>query len=282
VSARIVGANGVALCAETFGDPAHPAVVLLHGAGNDMLSWDERLCERLADGGRYVVRCDFRDAGRSVTYPPGEPPYGLRDLVADTVGLLDALGIERAHLAGMSMGASVAQLVALEHPGRVATITLVGTTPGDPSGEAGDLPGPEKRLFADPPASPDWDDRAATVAYLVEAHRPYSAAFDEPAMRALQGRVYDRANDIAANAANHFAMDSGGPWRARLGEIAAPALVLHGAQDPMFPPDHARALAREIPGAELVLLERTGHEYLPPHTWNVAVPALLRHTSGGD
>jgi pimeloyl-ACP methyl ester carboxylesterase len=202
--------------------------------------------------------------------------------VADTVAVLDVLGIERAHLVGMSMGGSVAQLVGLEHGGRVASLTLLSTTPGDPGREGDDLPGPDARLFADPPATPDWYDRVATVAYLVAAHRPYSAAFDEAAMRELQARVYDRANDIAANATNHFAMAGGGPWRGRLGEIAAPVLVLHGAHDPMFPPAHARALAREIPGAELRLLERTGHEYLPPHTWDVAVPALLAHTSAGD
>ena len=89
---EIVRANAVELCIETFGDPADPAILLLHGAGNSMLSWDEELCERLAAGPRFVVRCDSRDAGRSVTYAPGAPEYGLPDLVADCVGLLDTLG----------------------------------------------------------------------------------------------------------------------------------------------------------------------------------------------
>jgi pimeloyl-ACP methyl ester carboxylesterase len=273
---HIVKANGVPLCVEAFGDPGDPAILLIHGTGSSMLSWDEELCARLAGGGRFVIRYDWRDAGRSVTYEVGAPPYTLRDLVADAVGLLDFFGISRAHLVGMSGGGSIAQLIAIEHPDRVATLTLASTTPGLPGEEAGDLPPPREGLAI--PPQPDWADRAAVIEYLVESERPYSPRFDEAAARELAARVVDRTADIAAAATNPYHVDSGGPWRARLGEIAAPTLVVHGTEDPVFPYAHAVALADEIPGAELLPLADTGHEYFPRHTWDIVVPAVLRHS----
>ena len=278
-SQRIVEANGVALCVQTFGDPADPAVLLVHGAGNSMLSWDVALCERLAAGGRLVVRYDLRDAGRSVTYEAGAPPYGLRDLVADAAGLLDALGLAQAHVVGLSLGAGIGQLLALEHPERVAALTLASSTPGIPGQEGSDLPGPAEGLFANEPPEPDWTDRAAVIEHLVESERPYaspSRGFDEAAMRALATRVFDGTTSVQAMLTNVFMIDAGEPWRPRLADITARTLVLHGAEDPLFPLPHGRALAAEIPGAELVALERTGHEYPPPETWDAVVPAILR------
>jgi pimeloyl-ACP methyl ester carboxylesterase len=275
---EIVNANGVELCVEPFGDPAHPLILLLHGAGSTMLSWDESLCARLAGGGRLVVRADSRDAGRSTTYEPGAPAYAFRDLVADAIALLDHFGAPRGHLVGMSVGGAVAQVAALEHPDRVATLTLASSTPGIPGAEAHDLPGPSPRLGGGPPA-PDARDRSAVIEYLVESERPYSADFDDRAARELAGRVVDRAADLEAQLVNPYRVDSGDPWRERLGQIAAPTLVVHGAEDPMFPLPHGEALAREIPGATLLTLDRTGHEYFPPHTWDTVVPAILRHTS---
>jgi pimeloyl-ACP methyl ester carboxylesterase len=273
---HIVKVNGVELCVEAFGDPGDPAILLIHGVGSSMLSWDEELCARLAAGERFVIRYDSRDAGRSVTYKVGAPPYTLRDLVADAVGLLDFFGVDRAHLVGMSGGGSLAQLVALDHPDRVASLTLASTTPGIPGEESPDLPPPAGDLPI--PAEPDWADRAAVIDYLVESERPYSPRFDEVAARAVATHVADRSRDIAAST-NAFLVESGGPWRARLGEITAPTLVVHGADDPVFPYAHAEALAREISGADLLALEHTGHEYFPPHTWDTVVPAILRLTA---
>jgi pimeloyl-ACP methyl ester carboxylesterase len=280
----IIQANGVDLCTEAFGDPADPAILLLHGAGNSMLSWDEELCERLAAGRRFVIRYDRRDAGRSVTYERGAPPYSGRDLVDDVVGLLDSFGLASAHLVGMSAGAALAQLVALEHPDRVASLTLASSTPGIPGEETQDLPGVSDELravFANEPPEPDWADRAAVIDYLVEAERPYAARsrpFDEAAMRELAGRVFDRSLDIAANLTNPYLVDTGGPWRHRLGEVVAPTLVVHGTEDPLLPYAHGVALADAIPGAELLALEHTGHGYFPRTTWDLVVPAILRHT----
>jgi pimeloyl-ACP methyl ester carboxylesterase len=285
VNDRIVQANGVDLCVETFGDPADPAILLVHGAGNCMLSWDEELCERLAGGPRFVIRYDIRDAGRSVTSEPGAPQYTLSDLVADAVGLLDTLGLASAHIVGMSLGAAIGQLLALDHPDRVASLTLAFSTPGSPGHDRPDLPGISAELravFADEPQAPDWTDRAAVIDYLVEAERPFAARsrpFDEGAMRDLAARIVERSANIAATLTNVFMIDDGDPWRARLGEVAAPTLVVHGTEDPLFPFGHAVALAKEIPGAELLALEHTGHEYFPRATWDLVVPAVLRHTA---
>ena len=282
---HIVQVNGVDLCIETFGDLEDPAILLVHGAGSSMLSWDEELCERLAAGRRLVIRYDLRDAGRSVTYEPGAPPYTLRDLVADAIGLLDSLAVQSAHLVGMSAGAAIAQLAALDHPGRVASVTLASSTPGIPFQETQDLPPVSdelKAFLAHEPPQPDWSDRAAVIDYLVEAERPYAARsrpFDEAAARDLAGRVFDRSADIAASLRNPFLVDPGDPWRARLGQVVAPTLVVHGTEDPLFPYGHALALASEIPGAGLLALEQTGHEYFPRATWDLVVPAILRHTS---
>jgi pimeloyl-ACP methyl ester carboxylesterase len=285
LAGRIVKANGVDLCVETFGDPANPAALLIHGAGNCMLSWEDELCELLASGPRFVIRYDCRDAGRSVSYEPGAPPYSARDLVADAVGLLDILGLPRAHVVGMSAGAATGQLMALDYPERVASLTMASSTPGDPGRESPDLPGISEALkafFSEGPPEPDWADRAAVIDYLVEAERPFAARsrpFDESGMRDLAGRVFDHSVNIASTMANPFLVDPGDPWRERLGEVVAPTLVLHGTEDPMFPYEHGVALAWEIPGAELVAMEHTGHEYFPRAAWDMVLPAILEHTS---
>ncbi len=281
---EIVKANGVELGYGTFGDPADPAIVLLHGAGDSMLSWREDLCERLAAGGRFVVRYDNRDAGRSTAYEPGAPPYSESDLVADAAALIDALELGRVHFAGLSAGGAVAQLLALDHPEKLATLTLLSTTPGDPSSESPDLAKPDAKLdavFSGEGGEPDWSDRDAVVEYLIEMERPFAGShgYKEDDQRELCGRVFDRSTHLAAQLTNPFLVHSGEPWRKRLGEITVPTLVIHGEDDPLFPLDHGQALAREIPGAELLVLEGTGHEYPPRHTWDTVVAAVLRHTA---
>ncbi len=277
---RIVRANGVDLCVEAFGDPGDPAILLIAGMGGSMLSWDEELCKRLAAGSRFVIRYDHRDTGRSVTYEPGAPQYTGPDLVEDAIGILDALDVDRAHVVGISMGGGIAQLVALDHPDRVATLTLISTSggPGDP-----DLPGVSEELrehFARPLREPDWSDRTAVVDYFVADARPYasrSRPFDEAAWRDLAARDFDRSSNLASTT-NHVLVEGGERWRERLAEIRMPTLVVHGTEDPLFPFEHGAALANEISGAQLLPLEQTGHE-LPRAVWDVVVPAVLRHTT---
>ena len=282
---QIVKANGVELCVESFGDPGDPAILLIHGAGHSLQAWDEEFVRRLADGGRHVIRYDSRDAGRSTTSPAGSPTHGLDDLVADAAALLEELGIAAAHVVGMSQGAAVSQLLALDHPDRVATLTLVSSTPGGPGHRYSDLPAMSPTLqefFGNEPSEPDWSDRDAVVVYLVEVERPFAAhsrPFDPDGMRATAARIVDHATNIAAQLTNPFLIDAGTPWRDRLGTITAPTLVLHGTEDPMFPIGHGRALAAEIPDAQFIPLDQTGHELFPHHTWPTAIPALLTHTT---
>jgi pimeloyl-ACP methyl ester carboxylesterase len=277
---RIICANGVDLCAQSLGSPLHPAILLIHGAATSMYGWDDQFCDRLAAASRFVIRYDHRDTGRSVSYEPGAPPYTLRDLAADAVGVLDAFDLDSAHLVGRSMGGGIAMIAAVEDPDRVATLTLVGTSPGGP-----DLPPMSEEFLAHAQGagSPDWSDRTAVIEHIIELLRLYSGAtghFDEVAMRELVGRDYDRTANIASSQINHFAMDLGEPFRHRLGEIRVPTLVIHGAEDPVFPLGHALALVKEIPGAELLTLQQTAHE-LPRAVWDVVIPAVVNHTSGG-
>ena len=282
---RIVRANGVDLCVQTFGDPREPAILLVAGASASMLAWDAEFCELLAGGSRYVIRYDHRDTGRSTSYPPGEPPYDLRDLAADALGVLDALGVARAHVVGISLGGMIAQVAALAEPARVASLTLVATSPGEgPDGP--DLAPPALRVLTElaDVEPPDWADRESVVEHLVAGARPLAGPgreIDEHASRRVAGRVFDRAGGTAESAGNHAYLDHGTPWRPRLGRITAPTLVVHGAADPIHPVAHAHALAAAIPGATVRILDGAGHE-LRPSDWPDIVPALLRHTSDDE
>ena len=274
--------GGAQVCVETIGAPDAPAILLIGGAASSMDRWDDEFCRLLADHGRLVVRYDHRDTGASTSYPPGAPGYTGADLVADAVAVLDGLGIERAHVVGISMGAALAQELGLEHRDRVATLTLMSTTAIFAGDE--DLPGmtPELReAFANPPPDPDWRDRAAVIDHMVATERPYSGPgdFDEDRLRALAARVFDRTPDMGS-AANHWLLDDGEPVRGSLSDLAGiPTLVLHGSADPMFPPAHGRALADQIPGARFVELEGVGHELAPPRLWPVLVDEIVRHTA---
>ena len=276
-----VTVNEAELCVDTIGDPAHPAVLLIMGAGGSMDRWEEPFCARLASAGRHVIRYDHRDTGGSTTYPPGRPGYTGDDLVADPLAILDHLGAERAHVVGLSMGGAIAQRIAVEYPERVRSLTLMSTSPAGSGG--GELPPMSDELrtvfAADARPDPDWADRDATIAYLLEEERPYAGArgLDERALRALLGRVYDRSPGLAS-ANNHFLVEGSEMPRARLGEIAAPTLVIHGTDDALFPPAHGEALAREIPGARLLLVDGLGHE-LPPWAWDEVLPALIAVTA---
>jgi pimeloyl-ACP methyl ester carboxylesterase len=273
--------RGARLCVEEIGDPADPALMLVMGAAGSMDRWEDGFCERLAAAGLRVIRYDHRDTGGSTTYPPGEPGYDGDDLFEDPVAILDALGIERAHFAGLSMGGAIVQRIAVEHPDRVLSIALLTTSSAGTGGP--DLPGPSdeiRKLFAgeNAPSEPDWGDRDAVIAYLLEQERPYAGprGIDDAAARELLGRVYDRSPSLAS-ATNHYLVDGSSMPHERLNEIAVPALVIHGSEDPLFPPAHGRALADAIPGAQLHVVDGLGHE-LPRRAWDEVIPPLIELT----
>lgn len=278
---RLFRINGVQLCAQAFGNPVDPAILLVHGSGASMLWWEDEFCERLAAGSRYVLRYDHRDTGRSVSYPPGKPGYNDHDMVADTVGVLDAFEIERAHFVGLSMGSGLSMTAALDYPDRVASLTLLSSTGG---GE--DLPPPTTDFlnYYKEISEPDWSNVDAVVDHLVAQFRVCAGGsphFDEPAVRALTLRDIERTTNIQSASTNHSLIPDDGsePFFARISEIRARTLVVQGELDPMFPPPHGRALAERIPGARLLTLPDSGHVFFRP-VWDVLVPELLRHTGG--
>lgn len=286
MAARVVVVDGVELCLETFGHPDDVAVLLIGGAAASMDWWDADFCRRLAAAGRLVVRYDHRDTGRSATSPAGSPAYSMTDLTTDPLRVLDALGIRRAHVVGLSMGGGIAQVLAARHPDRVLTLTLIATSPAGSRAGDGPLPPPEPRLralFQNPPPDPDWTDRAAVVEDILAAERAYagSAGVEEARVRRIAEAVVDRSHDVAAARTNHWAVIGGGGERVefRMADLRTPTLVVHGTDDPLFPLPHGEALAAEIPGASLLTLPGMGHEVPPERTWNVVVPALAEHTA---
>ena len=276
VTERMIEANGVELCTESFGRPADPPILLIMGIGASMLWWEEGFCRLLAEGGRFVIRYDHRDTGRSVTYEPGRPEYTGADLIADAVGVLDAYGIPAAHVVGVSAGGAFAQLLALDYPDRVLSLVLISTSPATP-GERGLPSATERYQRFVTSATVDWSDESSVIEYLLAGGaRP----FDEAAIQELVRRDVERAHNIAASE-NHGLAAEGEMPREPLSKIAVPTLVIHGTEDPMFPLEHGEALAREIPGARLLTLEGTGHG-VERADWEPIARAILAHTVPGD
>ena len=283
MSEQRLDVSGGHLAWEGFGTPGDPVVLLIAGQSQSMTWWDAEFCSRLAAGGRYVVRYDHRDTGRSSTSPAGSPTYTWEDLCLDPVRLLDALGVGRAHLVGLSMGGGIAQLLALIRPDHVETLVLVDTSPAT-SDDRRELPPPEPQVlatFENPDPEPDWSDRDAVIAYRVAIERPYAGGlgFDEERYLRLATEDVDRTTDMAAALTNHQRLEGGPSPDNGIDAITAPTLVLHGTTDPLFPYAHGEALRDAIPGARLMALEGGGHQQPPPPLWAVTIAAILEHTS---
>ena len=279
MSEHMIKANGVELCTEPFGEPTDPPILLIMGIGASMLWWDDRFCRQLADNQRFVIRYDHRDTGRSVTYEPGHPGYTGSDLIADAAGVLDAYGLPAAHLVGVSAGGAFAQVLALDSPERVLSLVLISTSPATPGDR--NLPPPTERFssfFRD--ARVDWSNVESMTDYLVA----YSCLIegdqrpcDEVAMKDLVQRDLERANN-AACLQNHELMSHEDRSHPPLSSITAPTLVIHGTADPLFPLAHGEALATEIPGATLLVLDQAGHG-VNSADWHIIVPAIVAHTA---
>jgi pimeloyl-ACP methyl ester carboxylesterase len=280
------------LCYETFGDPGDPALLLIMGLGTQMVGWPEGFCRALADRGLYVIRYDNRDIGRSTRMRQFPPPtmrqlllrdksaagYSLADMADDGVALLDHLGIERAHVAGASMGGMIAQLVAVRHPRRVLSLASIMSNTGHLwKGVPGLRVYP---LFLRRPAA----DRQGAIEAAVATWRLIGSPgfpFDEAELRRTLELSYDRGYNPAGAGRQLAAIIASGDRTAQLRGITAPTVVIHGTRDRMVMPSGGRETAKAIPGAKLVMIDGMGHD-LPRGAWDRIVDAIVENIERAD
>jgi pimeloyl-ACP methyl ester carboxylesterase len=258
---------------ESFGEAAAPAILLINGLGSQMTRWPAEFCEQLADHGYRVLRFDNRDTGLSTWFQPGES-YSLSDMAADAVAVLDAAGIAKAHVAGVSMGGMITQAVAIEHPERVLSITSIMSATGapgtlDPTPEAGAV------LTVAPP-DPTADFEAFLDFQVANALVIGSPAYPWPegALRQRAADEYARAYNPTGSARQMGAIRADGDRTERLRKLSVPAVVLHGADDPLVRLVGGEATAAAIPGAELRVIRGMGHD-VPPALYDTFIDAIL-------
>ncbi|MFL5844441.1 MAG: alpha/beta fold hydrolase [Solirubrobacteraceae bacterium] len=278
---------------QTFGDPSHPAVLLVMGFGTQLLGWDADFCDMLAGRGRYVIRYDNRDCGLSTklddhpvdlgafitAVTAGDvdrvlamAPYSLRDMAGDGMDLLTGLGVARAHVVGSSMGGMIAQKMAIEFPDRVLSLTSMMSSTGEQEyGQS--TPEAQQVLFSSRPADRDGYV-AAAERELVWASRRYG---DAAQLRALAAAGYDRAYYPAGVPRQLAAMILDGSRAEALKTLKVPTLVIHGLDDTLIDPSGGRRTAELVPGARLLLVEDMGHDR-PPALWPQLVDAIIEHT----
>ena len=289
---RLVPANGIDIAYETFGDPAQPPLLLVMGLGAQMLAWPDDLCRELADAGHHVIRFDNRDVGLSThlrDVPPPRlrdlvlrrrrPPYTIDDMADDAVGLLDALGIERAHVVGASMGGFIAQTMALRHPHRLRSLTLIMTSTG--SRRVGR---PSRKVMLRLVRRRRALDREAAVTTTVDTFRLIGSAgypVDESHLRELAMRSYDRAYDPDGYLRQLWAITVQPNRTKDLAAITAPTLVIHGLHDPLVGASGGLALARAIGGSTFVGFTGMGHD-LPRQLWPDIARQILALSSTAD
>lgn len=277
-------ANGLELEYDTFGDPAAPPLVLVMGLGAQMITWEDGFCELLAGRGFFVVRYDNRDVGLSTWLdhlPPPDlaalaagdsstAPYTLSDMADDAVGLFDALGIDRAHVVGASMGGMIVQQLAIDHPDRLRSITSIMSTTGDR--EVGQAEPWALAMLTRPPAS----TREQALADSVEGYRRLGSPGypdDEAFLLVKAALHYDRARHPVGTLRHAAAVVASGDRTAGLRSVRLPALVVHGDADPLINVSGGKATAEAIPGAELVVIPGMGHN-LPRAVWPELADAI--------
>lgn len=258
---------------ESFGDESAPAILLINGLGSQMTRWPADFCEKLAARGLRVIRMDNRDTGLSTWFKPGES-YALSDMAADAVAVLDAAGVAKAHVAGVSMGGMITQLVAIEHPDRVLSITSIMSASGapgtlDPTPEAG-------AVLNTPPPDPKADFEAFLDFAVRNGETIGSPSYPWPpgALRERAAAEYARAFNPTGSARQMGAIRTDGDRTLRLAALAIPTVVLHGADDPLIKPFGGEATAAAIPGAELRIVPGMGHD-LPPALHALFIDAIL-------
>ena len=287
-----VEANGIELAYEAFGDPGATPMLLIMGLGTQMIAWPDPMCEDLAASGYYVVRYDNRDTGLSthlselpapsfvdVTLRRRRPPYTIDDMAADAVGLMDALGFESAHVVGASMGGFIAQTLAVGHPERIRSLTLIMTSTG--SRRVGN---PKPAVFSRLTKRRVVSDRTTAQQAAVETFRIIGSkgyAFDEDYLMHLGGVSYDRGLD-GHGYMRQLAAIAGQPDRtARLRRLRIPTLVIHGLHDPLVAASGGLAIARHLRNAKFVGYSGMGHD-LPRELWPDMVDEIGRLASRAD
>jgi pimeloyl-ACP methyl ester carboxylesterase len=285
MSTGIAQANGIEIAYETFGDAARPALLLVMGLGAQMILWDDAFCEMLAGRGYHVIRYDNRDVGLSTKLEGAPAPdlaaalsgdtssasYTLDDMADDGVGLLDALGIAKAHIVGASMGGMIVQAMAIRHPERVLSMCSIMSTTGNP--QVGQ-PTPEAMalLMSPPPTT-----RGEAIEAGVRAVRAIGSPgfpFDEARERAFAERAYDRMNYPVGTARQLLAITASGDRTDALKKLRLPVLVIHGESDVLVTPSGGKATADAIPGAKLVTIPGMGHS-LPPEVQGQVVDEIV-------
>jgi pimeloyl-ACP methyl ester carboxylesterase len=289
LSVRTSG-DGIELEYEVFGDRADPAVLLIAGYAMQLISWDAALCEMLAMRGFFVVRFDNRDCGHSTLLDTGpfdvvsaivdrlagrEPPpvpYTLLDMANDGFAVLDALEVQRAHVVGASMGAVIAQLMAIERPDRVVTLVSIMAGTGEPEYGQGS-PETLAALFGPPPSTRD-----EYVEHMVRIAKEAGTKshYDEQRTRARAGAAFDRAFCPEGSTRQFAALSCASSREAQLRALTVATLVIHGVQDTLVAPSGGERTAELVPGAQLLILEEAGHD-LPPVVWPRVVDAIARH-----
>ncbi len=275
---RTADVGAVRLAYETFGDPADPPLLLVMGQGAQMLAWPDPFCAALAARGHHVVRFDNRDAGLS-THLAGLAPYALADLAADTVGLLDALGIEAAHLVGISMGGMIAQLVAIGHPHRVRSLTCIASSTGSRrSGRP--HPGLLLRLPGRRVAT-DRTQAGELFARVLTAIGSPAYPTDPAQLRDVGARAYDRAFDPLGGLRQLVAVVRAPDRTPALRRLRVPTLVVHGDSDPLVDVSGGRAIADAVPGARFVTVLGMGHD-LPRELWPLLTDEIAALAARAD
>lgn len=285
MSTGIAQANGIEIAYETFGDASDPALLLVMGLGAQMILWDEAFCEAIARRGYHVIRYDNRDVGLSTKMESAGAPdiaaamtgdassasYTLNEMADDGVGLLDALGVAKAHIVGASMGGMIVQVMAIRHPERVLSMCSIMSTTGDP--QVGQ-PTPEAMalLMSPPPTTRDEAIEAGVRA--VRAIGSPGFPFDEARERAFAARAYDRMNYPVGTARQLVAIMASGDRTEGLRKVTLPVLVIHGEADVLVTPSGGKATADAIAGAKLVTIAGMGHS-LPPEVQGQVVEEIV-------
>ena len=289
-----VHTNGIEIEYDTFGRPKDRPLILIMGLSCQLVAWPEGFCEKLAAKGHFVIRFDNRDVGLSSKFDhlgvpdifeifaaaregnAVESPYSLSEMAGDTMGLMDALNIERAHVCGLSMGGMIAQMIAIEYPRRIISLTSMQSSTGDPG-----LPEAEPQAMEAMVAPPPME-RDAYIQHMVEVYRAFAGGsdkYDEKLQNEISASSYDRSFYLMGFPRQLAAILACGSRKDALAAIQVPTLVIHGSHDALLPLAHGKDTAEAVPRAKFVIIKGLGHGMVYPLLWDEIIETLTAHTT---